>query len=107
MGKAKRTARKPSRVSSKSMRRQTKQRRKSTKKKATRVKQSKTRKSKGKKGPTAWNLHLMKVYKEMKAKDSKVRFGDAMKVAKKSYKKGPSTKSKWSAPSDEWSTVTK
>jgi hypothetical protein len=77
MRRAKRTARKSSRVSAKSMRRQTKQRRKTTKKK----------KSKSKKGPTAWNTHMMKVYKEMKAKDSKVKLGDAMKEAGKTYKK--------------------
>lgn len=36
---------------------------------------------------TAWQIHLMKVYKDMKAKDSSVKFSDAMKEAKKSYKK--------------------
>jgi len=35
---------------------------------------------------TAWNLHSMKVYKEMKAKDDSVKFSDALKAAKKSYK---------------------
>jgi hypothetical protein len=35
---------------------------------------------------TKWNLHLMQVYREMKAKDSSVKLKDAMKVAKKSYK---------------------
>lgn len=40
-----------------------------------------------KKGPTAWNKHLMKVYREMKAKDKKVKLGQAMKEAKKTYKK--------------------
>lgn len=43
--------------------------------------------TKAKKAPTEWNTHLMKVYREMKAKDSKVRFGDAMKAANKTYKK--------------------
>ena len=38
--------------------------------------------------PTAWNIHLMKVYKEMKSKDDSIRLSDAMKVAKKSYKGG-------------------
>ena len=105
MRRAKKTMRKPSKamrkaksksakVSKKAMRR-TKRPKKSTKKK-----------SKGKKGPTDWNTHLMKVYKEMKAKDSKVRFGDAMKAAKKTYKKAPA--SKWmSVPTDDWQAVTK
>ncbi len=44
-------------------------------------------KKKGKRKPTAWNLHLMKEYKEMKAKDKSVSFSDAMKKAKKTYKK--------------------
>ena len=35
----------------------------------------------------AWNIHLMKVYREMKKKDSSVKLSDAMKKAKKSYKK--------------------
>jgi len=40
-----------------------------------------------KRKPTAWNIHLMKVYKEMKKKDSSIKFSDAMKAAKKTYKK--------------------
>lgn len=36
---------------------------------------------------TAWNIHLMKVYHEMKNKDSSIKLSDAMKVAKASYKK--------------------
>jgi len=42
---------------------------------------------KKKRAPTKWNLHLMKVYKEMKVKDKEIKFSDAMKKAKKSYKK--------------------
>ena len=38
--------------------------------------------------PTTWNLHLMKVYKEMKEKDDSIRLKDAMEVAKKSYNGG-------------------
>jgi len=38
------------------------------------------------KGASKWNQHMMKVYREMKAKDSSVRLGDAMKAAKKTYK---------------------
>jgi len=107
MRQAKKTARKSSsavrrkgkqvkqRMSKKAMRRQGRQ----TKKKS-------APKKKGKKGPTDWNMHLMKVYKEMKAKDSKVRFGDAMKSAKKTYKQAKSAaKSKWTVASQEWSTM--
>lgn len=36
---------------------------------------------------TAWVIHVRKVYRELKSKDSKVTFGKAMKVAKKTYKK--------------------
>jgi hypothetical protein len=35
---------------------------------------------------TAWNVHLMKVYKELKKENPKIKLKDAMKVAKKSYK---------------------
>ena len=42
----------------------------------------------GKKRPASnWNKHMMQVYKSMKAKDSSVKLGDAMKAAKKTYKK--------------------
>ena len=36
---------------------------------------------------TAWIKHLTGVYHEMKKKNSKVMLKDAMKVAKKSYRK--------------------
>ena len=36
---------------------------------------------------TAWNKHLMQVYREMKKKDSSITLTDAMKQAKKTYKK--------------------
>lgn len=36
---------------------------------------------------TAWNKHLMAVYHELKKKNKNVKLADAMKVAKKSYKK--------------------
>ena len=49
---------------------------------------SSKKKSKGKKKSTAWNKHMMAVYKSMKSKDSSVKLGDAMKAAKKTYKKG-------------------
>ncbi len=40
-----------------------------------------------KKKQSKWIQHLMKVYNEMKKKDSTIKLKDAMKVAKKSYKK--------------------
>jgi hypothetical protein len=36
---------------------------------------------------TAWQTHLMATYNKMKAKDKSTKFSDAMKEAKKSYKK--------------------
>jgi len=38
---------------------------------------------KGKRALTPWNKHVMKVYKEMKANDKNVKFGDALKMAAK------------------------
>jgi len=43
--------------------------------------------AKEKRKPTAWNIHSMKVYKEMKKKDASIKFSDALKAAKKTYKK--------------------
>jgi hypothetical protein len=44
----------------------------------------KTRKQAGgKRKPTAWMQKVMRVYKEMKAKNPNTRLGDAMKAAKK------------------------
>jgi len=40
-----------------------------------------------KRKPSAWNIHSMKVYKDMKKKDASIKFSDALKAAKKSYKK--------------------
>jgi len=72
--RAKKTARRvKSKMSKKSMRRSSKKARKPTKKK------------KGKQ--SAWNKHVMVVYKSMKKTNSAVRLGDAMKAAKKTYKK--------------------
>lgn len=34
-----------------------------------------------------WKEHLMRVYKELKAKNPKIKLTDAMKEAKKTYKK--------------------
>ena len=47
-----------------------------------------TKKSKSKsKKPGAWNAHMMSVYREMKKKNPDTKLGDAMKAAKKTYKK--------------------
>lgn len=35
----------------------------------------------------AWQAHLKKTYDEMKKKNKSVKLSDAMKVAKKTYKK--------------------
>ena len=34
-----------------------------------------------------WQIHLSKTYRDMKKKNPKAKFSDAMKVAKKTYKK--------------------
>ena len=41
-----------------------------------------TRKA-GKRAQSPWNKLVMKVYKEMKAKDKTIKFGDALKAASK------------------------
>lgn len=80
--RVKKTARRvKSKMSKKSMRRSSKKARKPTKKKK--------KKKKGKQ--SAWNKHVMVVYKSMKKTNSAVKLGDAMKAAKKTYKKGKST----------------
>ena len=55
--------------------------------KRTKRPKAKKKKTKGKKKPGAWNKHVMAVYKSMKSKNSNVKLGDAMKAAKKTYKK--------------------
>ena len=73
--KAKKSARRTkSKMSKKSMRRSSKKAKKSTKRK-------------GKKPASNWNKHMMAVYKSMKSKDSNVKLQDAMKAARKTYKK--------------------
>jgi len=64
--------------------------------KRTKVKRGKKKKTKGKKPSSAWNKHMMVVYRSMKAKNSSVKLGDAMKVAKKTYKKASTNPSKQS-----------
>jgi len=34
-----------------------------------------------------WQVHLSKVYKDMKIKDKSTKLGDAMKAAKKTYRR--------------------
>ena len=55
-------------------------------------KKTKGKKTKGKKRPpSAWNKHVMAVYRSMKADNPSMKgMGLAMKAAKKSYKKQPS-----------------
>lgn len=43
--------------------------------------------AKTKRKPSAWNIHSMKVYKDMKKKDASIRFSDALKAAAKTFKK--------------------
>jgi len=50
-----------------------------------------------KRKPTEWNKHLIKVYKELKKKNSTITLKDAMKIAKRTYirkKTGPKVKAK-------------
>ena len=77
MRKAARTMRKMQSKASRSLR----------KARTKRPKGKKAKKAKGKKKSSAWNKHVMAVYKSMKSKNSKVKLGDAMKAAKKTYKK--------------------
>jgi hypothetical protein len=42
---------------------------------------------KGKRAPSEWNKLVMEVYKEMKAANKNVKFGDALKEAAKRKKK--------------------
>ena len=48
----------------------------------------KTKKKSGKKSGNDWNKHVMQVFKELRAKNPDAKLGDAMKAAKKTYKKG-------------------
>ena len=70
----KNASRAKSKMSKKAMRRSSKKAKKSTKRKS-------------KKGPSSWNKHMMAVYKSMKSKDSNVKLQEAMKAARKTYKK--------------------
>ncbi len=38
-------------------------------------------------GARAWQDHMMKTYREMKARNPNTRLGDAMKAAKKTFRK--------------------
>ena len=78
------------RRSKKSMRRGKPKVSRKTMRRSSKKKAKKTKKKKRKGKQTAWNKHMMVVYKSMKAKNSSVKLGDAMKAAKKTYKKGKS-----------------
>ena len=54
--------------------------------KTRRVRRAKKSTRKLSKGASKWNQHMMKVYREMKARDKSTRLGDAMKEARKTYK---------------------
>ena len=76
--RAKKSARRTkSKMSKKAMRRSSKKKKKSRD----------TVPKKSKKGPTSWNKHMMAVYKSMKSKNSSYKLQDAMKDARKTYKK--------------------
>lgn len=69
-------------------------RRKSAKKMAQSVRMrrgapAKKRTQKVKKSGNDWNKHVMQVFAELRAKNPDAKLGDAMKAAKKTYKKGP------------------
>ena len=49
-------------------------------------------KKKGKKPASAWNKHMMMVYKSIRAKNPSAKLKDAMKIAKKTYKKTGNTR---------------
>lgn len=55
-------------------------------KRTKKAKKSKGKKKGKKRPPSAWQKHLMKVFREMKSKDKSIKLGDAMREAKKSYK---------------------
>ncbi len=38
-------------------------------------------------GAREWQAHMMKVYREMKARNPATKLGDAMRAAKKTYRK--------------------
>ena len=64
-----------------------KMRSKVSRSKVNKMKRPKGKKTKGKKKPGAWQKHVMAVYRSMKSKNSNAKLGDAMKAAKKTYKK--------------------
>ena len=63
----------------------------------------KAKKKTSKKSGNDWNKHVMQVFKDLRAKDPNAKLGDAMKAAKKTYKKGPSPVS--AVPSSQFETV--
>ena len=55
--------------------------------KRTKRRSSKKNNKGGKKKKSAWNIHMMQVYKSMKKNDPSIKLGDAMKAAGKTFKK--------------------
>jgi hypothetical protein len=89
-------------------------RRSSGKKRAQRTKMAKAMRKpmrkkttkKGKKPPNPWIQHVNAVFKEMRKTDPGVSLKDAIKEAKKTYKKGQKADS-WNVSSSKYSTVSK
>jgi hypothetical protein len=61
---------------------------------------------KGKRPPNPWIQHVNAVFKEMRKTDPGVSLKDAIKEAKKTYKKGQKADS-WNVSSSKYSTVSK
>ena len=70
-----------------------------------RQKTAKKTAKKGKRPQTAWNKHVMQVFKELRAKDPNAQLKDAFKAAKKTYKKGPAKADSWNVSTSKYSTL--
>ena len=85
-------------------------RRSSGKKRAPKTKMAKAMRKKttkkGKRPPNPWIQHVNAVFKEMRKTDPGVSLKDAIKEAKKTYKKGQSADT-WNVSSSKYSTVGK
>jgi hypothetical protein len=77
MATTRKAQRKDSRKAQRKERKETRKERKETRK---------TRKERKVGGASAWNKHMMEVYRKMKRADPSVKLGDAMKAAKRTYK---------------------
>ena len=65
---------------------------------------SKKKTQKAKKSGNDWNKHVMQVFAELRAKNPDAKLGDAMKAAKKTYKK--EVKPVSAVPTSQFETVT-